>query len=47
VVCLDRRIVSKRYGQAFVRSLPKCTTMRGPLANLPNLAARWIDEGHT
>jgi ATP-dependent DNA helicase DinG len=47
VVCLDRRIISKRYGQAFVRSLPKCTTMRGPLANLPNLAARWIDEGHT
>ncbi len=46
IVCLDRRIISKRYGQAFVRSLPKCTTVRGPLAHLPNLAARWIDEGH-
>jgi len=46
VVCLDRRLLSKRYGQAFVRSLPKCTPMRGALANLPEIAARWIDEGH-
>ena len=46
VVCLDRRILSKRYGQAFIRSLPKCTTLRGPLAHLPDLAARWIDQGH-
>ena len=46
VVCLDRRITSKRYGQAFVLSLPKCTVQHGPLVQLPPLAARWIDEGH-
>jgi ATP-dependent DNA helicase DinG len=46
IVCLDRRILSKRYGPAFIRSLPKCTTLRNPLAHLPKLAARWIDEGH-
>jgi ATP-dependent DNA helicase DinG len=46
IVCLDRRVLSKRYGQAFIRSLPKCTTLRNPLAHLPKLAARWIDEGH-
>jgi DNA polymerase-3 subunit epsilon/ATP-dependent DNA helicase DinG len=45
VVCLDRRLTSKRYGQAFVQSLPKCTVEHGPLANLPAMAARWIDEG--
>jgi ATP-dependent DNA helicase DinG len=46
VVCLDRRVTSKRYGQAFVDSLPQCTTFRGPLAQLATLAARWIDDGH-
>jgi ATP-dependent DNA helicase DinG len=46
VVCLDRRIISKRYGQAFVDSLPKCTLMRATLSQLPHIAARWIDEGH-
>ncbi|GAB4537470.1 MAG: helicase C-terminal domain-containing protein [Anaerolineae bacterium] len=45
VVCLDRRILSKRYGQAFIASLPRCTTIRAPLAQLPSTAARWIDEG--
>jgi DNA polymerase-3 subunit epsilon/ATP-dependent DNA helicase DinG len=45
VVCMDRRILSKAYGQEFIRSLPECTSRRGPLAELPVLAARWIDEG--
>jgi DNA polymerase-3 subunit epsilon/ATP-dependent DNA helicase DinG len=45
VVCLDRRVISKRYGQAFVDSLPKCTEMRATLSQLPAAAARWIDEG--
>jgi DNA polymerase-3 subunit epsilon/ATP-dependent DNA helicase DinG len=45
VVCLDRRVISKRYGQAFVDSLPQCTLMRATLSQLPHAAARWIDEG--
>jgi ATP-dependent DNA helicase DinG len=45
VVCLDRRVLSKRYGQAFIASLPKCKTIRSSLAQLPQTAARWIDEG--
>ncbi len=45
VVCLDRRVISKRYGQAFISSLPQCTTLRASLAHLPRSAARWIDEG--
>ncbi len=42
VVCLDRRILSKRYGQAFLRSLPRCTQRVGPMADLPRAAARWL-----
>ena len=45
VVCLDRRILSKAYGREFLRSLPECTSRQAPLAELPPLAARWIDEG--
>lgn len=43
VVCMDRRILTKTYGQEFLRSLPNCTRQQGPLAVLPTLAARWID----
>jgi ATP-dependent DNA helicase DinG len=42
VVTLDRRILSKRYGQAFLDSLPQCTMRRGPLHDLPSAAARWL-----
>ena len=46
VVCFDSRLLSKAYGDAFLRSLPECTLWRGQLAGLPGLAARWIDEGN-
>jgi DNA polymerase-3 subunit epsilon/ATP-dependent DNA helicase DinG len=45
VVCFDKRLLSKQYGEAFIRSLPRCTEQRAPLADLPRLAKRWIDEG--
>jgi DNA polymerase-3 subunit epsilon/ATP-dependent DNA helicase DinG len=38
VAILDRRILSKRYGQAFLESLPTCTTEIGPLSLLPRSA---------
>jgi DNA polymerase-3 subunit epsilon/ATP-dependent DNA helicase DinG len=43
VAVLDRRIISKRYGQAFIDSIPNCTTRVGPLANLPRAAAQWLN----
>ena len=47
VVCFDSRLLSKTYGEAFLRSLPECTVVRGgALADLPGLAARWINEGN-
>lgn len=42
VVVFDRRLLTKRYGRAFIDSLPRCTVRRGPLAQLPELAARWL-----
>jgi ATP-dependent DNA helicase DinG len=43
VALFDNRVITKRYGQAFLESLPRCTVRRGPLADLPRIAAEWID----
>jgi DNA polymerase-3 subunit epsilon/ATP-dependent DNA helicase DinG len=43
VVVLDKRVLTRSYGQSFLNSLPECTVKRGPLAELPTAAARWID----
>ena len=42
VAVLDRRISSKRYGQAFLNSLPVCTIKEGPTSNLPGEVANWL-----
>jgi DNA polymerase-3 subunit epsilon/ATP-dependent DNA helicase DinG len=44
VAVLDRRIISKRYGQAFLNSLPECTVKRGPTSNLPGEVASWLEH---
>ncbi len=41
-VILDRRILTKAYGRLFLESLPPCTVHRGPLADLPLAARRWL-----
>jgi ATP-dependent DNA helicase DinG len=43
VAVFDKRIITKRYGQAFLDSLPKCTLRKGPLASLPRAAAQWLN----
>ncbi|MGA7732728.1 MAG: helicase C-terminal domain-containing protein [Chloroflexia bacterium] len=43
VAVLDRRVLSKYYGQAFLNSLPECTQKRGPSVNLPGAVAEWLD----
>jgi ATP-dependent DNA helicase DinG len=43
VVVLDRRVLTKNYGKAFIQSLPQCTTKVGSMADLPAAAARWIN----
>jgi len=41
-VILDNRVLTKRYGQLFLDSLPDCTVQRAPLATLPGAAKRWL-----
>ncbi|HEU5422635.1 MAG TPA: helicase C-terminal domain-containing protein, partial [Nitrolancea sp.] len=43
-VILDRRIVSRRYGGAFVSSLPECTVEVGGVQQMPARAERWLDR---
>ncbi len=43
VTVLDSRIINKQYGQLFLNSIPTCTLRRGPVEDLPALAARWLD----
>lgn len=43
VVILDTRVLTKRYGRAFLESLPRCTNRVGPLSELPRQAAQWLN----
>jgi ATP-dependent DNA helicase DinG len=43
VAILDRRILTKRYGRAFLESLPPCTVQVGTMRDLPTLAAQWLN----
>lgn len=42
VVVLDRRLLTKKYGQQFLHSLPNTKVRTGPLKQLPLLAARFL-----
>ncbi len=44
VVILDKRVQSKRYGSAFLESIPLCTVMRGPSRGLPDAARGWLER---
>jgi DNA polymerase-3 subunit epsilon/ATP-dependent DNA helicase DinG len=43
VAVLDKRLITKTYGKAILRSLPPCTARMGPIETLPVLARRWLD----
>jgi ATP-dependent DNA helicase DinG len=42
VVILDRRLLTKSYGRAFLESLPACTRKIGPVAGLPGSVIKWL-----
>ncbi len=42
-VILDRRVLTKRYGQVFLSSLPQCTFRTGSVQDLPAEATRWLN----
>jgi DNA polymerase-3 subunit epsilon/ATP-dependent DNA helicase DinG len=41
-VILDNRVLTKRYGQLFLDSLPNCTVKKAPLALLAQAATDWL-----
>lgn len=43
IAILDRRILTKQYGRAFLESLPNCTTRLASLAELPRAATQWLN----
>jgi len=42
VALLDRRVLTKKYGQQFLHSLPQCTQRIGPVEELPAEAKKWL-----
>jgi ATP-dependent DNA helicase DinG len=42
VFVLDRRIISKKYGRAFIDSLPRCTMRTGSMEELAEATSRWL-----
>jgi DNA polymerase-3 subunit epsilon/ATP-dependent DNA helicase DinG len=42
VIVLDRRLVTRFYGQVFLRSLPACSVKQGPSARAAQEAANWL-----
>jgi ATP-dependent DNA helicase DinG len=43
VAILDRRILTKRYGRAFLESLPTCKVQVSPVRDLPLHAEKWLN----
>lgn len=44
VAIFDRRVLTKQYGRQFLEALPKCTTRRGRMGELPAAAVKWLEE---
>jgi DNA polymerase-3 subunit epsilon/ATP-dependent DNA helicase DinG len=44
VVILDKRVLTKRYGQSFLDALPECTTIRQRHERLEELVTRWFNR---
>jgi DNA polymerase-3 subunit epsilon/ATP-dependent DNA helicase DinG len=42
MVVLDRRLRSRTYGEAFMRSLPQCNNRDLPMHDLPGQVATWL-----
>ena len=42
IVVLDKRVISKNYGQAFLNALPNPTSRRGPLNGLGRAVTEWL-----
>jgi hypothetical protein len=41
---LDKRVLTRRYGQSFVDALPGCTVIRQRHERLEELLLRWFNR---
>jgi ATP-dependent DNA helicase DinG len=44
VAILDKRVLSKRYGYAFIEALPECMVLRQRIGRLGELTLRWLNR---
>lgn len=44
VLILDKRVLTKRYGQAFLDALPTCTILRQRIGRVGELSLRWLNR---
>jgi DNA polymerase-3 subunit epsilon/ATP-dependent DNA helicase DinG len=44
VAILDKRVLTKRYGQLFLDALPECTVLRQRTDRLGELTVRWLSR---
>ncbi|NJN55489.1 MAG: hypothetical protein HC804_12485 [Anaerolineae bacterium] len=44
VAILDKRVLTKRYGQLFLDALPECTVLRQRTDRLGELTVRWLNR---
>ena len=42
VICLDKRLLTKRYGELFLEALPACTVIRQRADRIEELVTRWM-----
>ena len=47
VVVLDRRLLTKPYGQVFRDALPKCTECFAPAATVLRMLGEWVGQGRS
>ena len=44
VAVFDKRLLTKAYGQTFLKSLPECTVRRGPQAEIARAVTEWMNR---
>jgi DNA polymerase-3 subunit epsilon/ATP-dependent DNA helicase DinG len=44
VAVFDKRLLTKTYGQTFLKSLPECTVRRGSRAELERAVTEWMSR---
>ncbi len=44
VVVLDKRVLTKRYGELFINALPETTLLRQKVGRLPEIITRWVNR---